>query len=99
MKSLPNIRFSLKNLPTDSEGHTTATLLKFTLAQPPAQGFDFVTMRARNKIADACDKTPPDTATLELEDADFAIARKCVEDYRWGASHPDLLRFAELFGL
>jgi len=99
MKSLPNIKFSLKAHTNDESPATAATLLKLTLSQPPPQGFDFATMRARNKIADVLDKVTPDAATIELEDADFVVARQCVEAFRWGSAHPELLKFGALFDL
>ncbi len=98
MKNLINMQFTIKANDGDKTGHTTATLLKHALMQTPQGGFDFATMRARNKVADLLDKTKAGD-TIKLEDADFATSRKCVEDCRWGAVHPDLLKFGELFGL
>lgn len=96
MKTIPNLTFTINVSPADEEPATTATLLKATLNQAPATGFDFTTMRLRNRIADVLEKA---TTEIAFEDADFVAARKCVEDFRWAASHPDLLKFAELFGL
>ena len=98
MKTIPNPSFTLKAQSDDKQTATAADLLKLTLTQPPQGGFDFATMRARNHIADVIEKTKRG-AEIKLEDADFAVAKKCVEDYRWGGNHPDILKFAELFGL
>ena len=99
MKSIPNLKFTIKLLDADTAPATSATLIKFTLNQAPDQGFDFATMRARSKVADALDKMAPDTAVIEMEDTDFATARGCVESFRWSVGHPDLVKFGELFGL
>lgn len=103
MKTVPNVTFTLK-----ADGltpSTTASLLRLTLAQQPAPspanpqgGFTFEIMRSRNRIADVIDKLK-DGAPLKLEDADYANAVQCVRDMRWGTNHPDLLKFAEQFGL
>lgn len=99
MKSIPNLQFAIKHNAGDALGHTTASLLKLTLTQSPQGGFDFATMRGRGRVADVLDKLPADASTIEFEDSDFATARQCAEAYRWGAHHPDLLKFADLFGL
>jgi hypothetical protein len=56
-------------------------------------------MRARNRVADALEKLPADATEIAFEDADFATARQCVEAFKWGTSHSDLLKFAALFDL
>ena len=99
MKSIPNVQFTIKANVSDAANATVASLLKLTLGQPPERGFDFATIRARNKVADALDKVKPGDATLELEDADFVTARQCVEAFRWGSANPEVIKFAELFGL
>lgn len=99
MKTLPNVQFSLKANANDPANATVASLVKLTLCQTPPQGFDFSTMRARQRVADALDKLSPDAPTIELEDADFATARQCVEAFKWGSYHPELLQLAKLFDL
>lgn len=96
MKTITNITFSVSDNPLSKHMSTTASLLKLTLSQPPAQGFDFTTMRLRNRIADVADRGGD---LLSFEDSDFAAAKECVAAYRWGAAHPDLIKFAEQFGL
>ncbi len=99
MKTIPNVIFKIKESDAkDAKNSTAAFLLKMCLAQPPPVGFDFSTMRARNRIADALDKSKPG-GEIKLEDADFAAAVECVKSMKWGANHPDLLKFGELFGL
>lgn len=105
MKTIPNLTFTIKAAPDSDKNATTADILRATLAQPPAPtaenprgGFDFATMRARNRIADVLDKVKRG-GEIKLEDADFAAAVQCVKDYRWPSAHPDFLKFAELFGL
>lgn len=98
MKNIPNLTFTAKELPSSTELLTTASLIKITLAQAPANGFSFGDIRQRTKVADACDAAK-EGGEISLEDADYTVARKCVEDFRWGTSHPDLLKFAEQFGL
>ena len=98
MKTVQNLSFTIKTVPTSPNTATTVSLLELVLAQPPQTGFDFATMRARNRVADVLAKVAPG-AGIELEDADYATAVQCVKDYRWGATHPDLLKFAEQFGL
>lgn len=95
MKTIPNpiYRFVLDGKPA-----TAASFLGWTLLQPPQQGFDFATMRARGRIADVLEKLQPGEE-IKLEDADYAVARGCVETMRWPMSHPDICKFGELFGL
>jgi hypothetical protein len=98
MKNIPNLQLTLKANPGDSAPADAATLLKLVLANPPQGGFDLAAMRARNRVLDVLEKTTAG-GTIDLEDADYATARNCVEQYRWGGNHPDILKFAELFGL
>jgi hypothetical protein len=98
MKNIPNLQFTIKTDPAAKKPATAADLLKITLTQTPQGGFDFATMRARNRLADALDKVKAG-GDIRLEDADFVTAKQCVGSYRWAACHPDLLKFAALFGL
>ena len=96
MKTIPNPTFEVEfaDIPKPI---TAARLLQVCLSRPPAQGFDYATMRARNKVEDVLDKAT-DGGTIELEDADHATACACVRDMRWGIKHRDLVKFADLFG-
>jgi hypothetical protein len=96
MKTLPNQIFSIE-IPGIKSPVTTASLLKLCLANPPQGGFDYKEMRARNKIEDAVETVEPG-GTIELEDADHAVAVQCVTAMRWGIRHKDLAKFGELFG-
>jgi len=96
MKSTINTIFSIE-IPGIKSPVTVATLLKLCLANPPQGGFDYKEMRARNKIEDAIETVEPG-GTIELEDADHAVAVQCVTAMRWGIKHRDLAKFAELFG-
>jgi hypothetical protein len=99
MKSVLNIQFSkLKARPDSSSFATSGELLLLVLEQAPPQGFDFATMRIRSKIADVVGKTEVG-GTIELEDADYTHARDAVASFRWGSNQPELVKFAELFGL
>ena len=98
MKNIPNLQFSIKTDPNAKGLATAADLLKITLNHAPQGGFDFATMRKRSRLADALDKVKAG-GDIKLEDADFATAKDCVGAYRWAAAHPDLIKFADLFGL
>lgn len=98
MKSLPQIQFVLKAQIDDKKGHTTASLLRYCLDVPPQGGYTPAILRERARIEAALEKIKPGD-TIKLEDADFAVARKCVEESRWGFRHPDVTKFLELWGL
>lgn len=95
MKSVPNATFALKN---DGENATVASLLTLCLNNAPLGGFDFATMRARNRVAVVLEALE-DGDTIDLEDADHKTAVEAVRQMKWGVAHPDMLKFAELFGL
>lgn len=96
MKEIPNITFAL---PLEKGQATTAKLLELTLQQPPDHnGFSFALMRARNRVADALANVK-EGDVIKLEDADYETAKRAVESFKWATTHPDLLRFAEQFGL
>lgn len=101
MKTLLNLQFTIP-VAIDPAGSSrpgsTASILALTLNAPPQGGFDFAAMRARKRVADAIEKVAPGDE-ISLEDADFQTAKSCVENYRWGGNHPDLIKFAEQFGL
>ena len=96
MKTIPNLTLKIKET-EGGKNATSASLLRFCLAQPPEQGFDFATMRARNRIADVLNKVKAG-GEIKLEDADHATAVACVKAAHFSVSHPDLLKFADLFG-
>ena len=96
MKTTPNPAFSIKG--PDGKEMTAAGILLFCLSNPPQGGFDFATMRARNKVADAVEKLAPG-AEITLEDAEHATAVEAVRAMKWTALNKDLLKFGELFGL
>lgn len=96
MKTIPNLIFTVKG--EKDELLTAAKLLKVCLENPPAAGFDFASMRARNRIMDTVDSAE-DGGTINLEDADFSVAVESVKAMKWPRMHKDLLKFAELFGL
>lgn len=98
MKTIPNLSFALKAAEGSDKNATLIDLLKMTLNVAPAGGFDFKTIRVRNRISDVLDKVA-DGGNIELEDADYAELRRCVESYRWGTPHPELLKLADAFGL
>ena len=96
MKNLIQMQFTLageKNVP-----HTTATLLRYCLDFPPQGGFTPSILKERARIDAKLDGVAVG-ATIDLEDADFATARKCAEDARWSVRHPDISKFLDLFGL
>lgn len=90
MKSTPNKQFT--------ETQSTVSILKDCLKFPPQGGFDFPTMRSRNKIADVLDKVTAG-GVIELEDADHAAAVEAIKNTRWNVVDKHLLDFAEQFGL
>jgi hypothetical protein len=98
MKTIPNPTFAIKLKPDSEKPATAADLLRLTLDQIPAGGFDRVTIRARARIDTVLDATEAGKE-IALEDADYAVAQKCVEEFRWGTRHADISRFLELFGL
>ena len=93
MKTIPNITFDAKPEPV-----SVAKLLETCLATPPQQGFDFATIRARQRVQDVLDKVT-DGGEIQLEDADFQTAKDAVAVTRWVRPDKHLLSFAELFGL
>ena len=96
MKTTPNLTFQLKD--SDGKPMTAAKFIALCLANPPPQGFDFATMRGRNRVADAIEKVKAG-GEIKLEDADHAVAVEAVRQMKWGTSHKDILKFGELFGL
>ena len=98
MKEIPQVQFTLKRDGADATGHTTVSMLKYCLDFPPQGGFTPSILRERARIDAACDSIEVG-GMLKLEDADFAVARKCVEEARWSLRHPDLLKFFALWGL
>ena len=98
MKTLPVSQYVLKHSAEDATGHTTISMLRYCLDFPPQGGFTPSILRERARIDDVLAKTEPGTE-IQLEDADFAVARKCVEDARWNIRHPDITGFLNLWGL
>lgn len=98
MKNIPNRTFTIKLAENSDKLATTASLLALTLNSPPQGGFDLATMRARARVQDAL-ATVRDGGEITLEDADHTTARACVESFKWGALHADIVKFAEQFGL
>lgn len=96
MKSIPILTF--KELVSDGKNATTVSLLKTCLQSQPQGGFDFATMRGRLKIEGVLDKVGK-SKTIELEDADYAIAVQAVKETRWINYGPHLVQFGEQFGL
>jgi hypothetical protein len=94
MKKIPNLSFA----PKDAEPQTVAKLLSACLNTPPPQGFDFATMRIRNKIQDVLDSAE-NNQEIVLEDAQFSAAVEAVKMTRWRSREKHLIEFGELFGL
>ncbi len=107
MKKIPILQYTLRADENATKPATTVELLRLVLAQPPAPsqqnptgGFDFLTIRARNRVADTLDKLTADAKEIKFEDADYATAVQCVRDYRgWRTTHKDVEKFATQFGL
>ena len=96
MKSIPQVQFTIKG--DSSIPHTTATLVRYCLDFPPQGGFTPSILKERARIDARLDGVAVG-GTIELEDADFATARKCAEDARWSVRHPDISKFLDLFNL
>lgn len=90
----------MKEIPVKSfnEKDSTVTLLLVCLNTPPAGGFDFATIRARNRIADAVEKLQPGEI-IKLEDSDYSMAQEAIKATRWVVRNKELLQFGEAFGL
>lgn len=107
MKKVPIIQYTLRADETATKPATTAELLRLVLGQPPSPsqlnpsgGFDFATIRARNRVADVLDKLMPGATEIKFEDADYQTAVQCVREYRgWRTTHKDVEKFATQFGL
>lgn len=107
MKKIPILNFSLRADKDATKPATTVELLRLTLGQPPGAsmgnphgGFDFATIRARNRVADVLDGLKPGASEIKFEDADYATAVQCVKDYRgWQMLHKEIEQFAAQFGL
>jgi len=94
MKTTPNVTFVMK---IDGKNATTASLLGHCLAHPPQGGFDFATMRARNRVSEVIEKVKAG-GEIKLEDTDHAAAVEAVKNMKWGVAHKELLKFGALFG-
>ncbi len=107
MKKLPILNYALRADVNAINQATTVDLIRLVLAPPPAPspenprgGFDFLTIRARNRVADVLDKLPADAKEIKFEDADYATTVQCVRDYRgWLTPHKEIDRFVTQFGL
>lgn len=110
MKKLPILQYAIRTRPEDTADATTVELIRMVLAQPPTPspqnpngGFDFLEVRARNRIADALDKLTTEAKEIKFEDADFAVVVQCVRAFRgWNFtknSGPNIEKFVSQFGL
>lgn len=98
MKTIPNTHFKIRINPDSKKTANTADLLSLVLQQPPPSGFDLATMKKRLKVLDYLESLP-DGKELKLEDADFSLCTECISAFRWSSQHPDIVKFASLFGL
>lgn len=98
MKNIPNKIFPASG--PEAKPTTVAELLEQCLTIPPQGGFDFTTMRARNRVSSALDAVKgKDGGEIALEDADYATAQEAIKATRWVKNDKHLLEFAGLFGL
>lgn len=101
MKSVPNLTYTMKipgkpveGKPVEVVNATTARLLEMAMHERPEGGFTYAVMRERLRVTDAAEKA---TDTIQLEDADYAVAVRCVKECRWVSMHPDILKFCDQF--
>ena len=55
MKTIPNLKFTIKD-PDGKTDATTASLLQLCLNVPPSGGLDFATIRTRLRVSDVLEK-------------------------------------------
>ena len=67
-------------------------LLKIVMNVPPAQGYTIAEMKQRLDIYSAL---IPESASVEIQDADLQVIVNCVNNFKWGAVHKDIVEFAE----
>lgn len=68
-------------------------LLKTVMNLPPAQGYTIKEMKQRLDIFAAL--TPDEKNMIHLEDAHFETVKTCVNEFRWGMLHKDIVAFSE----
>jgi hypothetical protein len=98
MKEIPNKSTALPPAKTDGLAPTYADLLRNALDFPPQGGFTLEEMRKRGRI----DKALTDVKAgdvIKLEDADYTAAQEVIRAVRWNGRSPELLAFAEAFGV
>lgn len=78
-----------------NDKESTLDLIKISLNNPPREGFELKEMRARLRIDIAIDKIKENK--LELEDADFEVLKRCVQNMRWVSRDKKLIEFLEVF--
>ncbi len=82
----------------DGQPPTYADLLRNALDFPPQGGFTLEEMRKRGRIDKALEGVEPG-GIIKLEDADYMAAQEVIRAVRWNGRSPELLAFAEAFGV
>lgn len=98
MKKIPNLQ---TGLPPTKPGGTPAThadLLRACLDSNGQSGFTVELMRKRLRVTEAIAKVKAG-GMIELEDADFETAKEAVKAMTWVINDPQIVKFAEAFGV
>jgi hypothetical protein len=98
MKSIPNKITGIPKPDGKSGNASFADLLRGALDVPPQGGFTISIMRAHARVDEALDKAQPG-GVIELEDADYEVAKKAVGSCPWLIRSPDLLELFNVLGL
>lgn len=94
MKSIDNKTTVIVQVVEGKESKMTYhDLLKLIMNVPPQNGYTISEMRQRLKIY--AELEPDKKNKINLEDADFAVLKKCVLDFKWAQAHKDIVAFVD----
>lgn len=77
--------------------YSTVDYIKAVLNNRPQDGFPVDEMRRRFKVLDLVEKIEDGSEELSLEESDYEILKKCVNDFKWGIMANSILEFADQF--
>jgi hypothetical protein len=97
MKELNNKSAVLKFSGGQERPVTVAELLIECINYTP-KGLQVQEIRKRIKVLERIEKAKdPKHKKIMLEDADYEVAKKCVEEMSWGIVDPFILEFTDMF--
>lgn len=93
MKTIKNKETSIITREGDVDKKMTyVDLLKIIADVPPAQGYTIAEMRQRLGLYAALIAIDN---KISLEDADFVVMKKLVQEFKWAQSHTDIIDFVD----